>query len=985
MKSGIKSEKIDRALVLIRKGTTNYKYFFDQLTSPDWIQPLNSKGLFRNPPEPISKDNYIQFPIWPESRYLLRIVELVPDVVLDIALKLPDTDNARVHEDFTEAACKMPPNLAAKWAEKERKWVERQDHLYLNLSHYLGDLVQHLAEGGENTTALKLAKALLFLQPDPQYEDKVKEEEKHKESEFYLPYYPEPQVKCGRWEYEQVLKKNVPTLVMAGGIPVFKWLCKLLSTAIRLSRRHDEDPEKPVRDYSYIWRPAIEEHEQNQKHDIKDALIDTIRDAAERFVEKDSNNVTSIVAALEDKSLPWPIFDRIALHILRAHPSAPPELVKSHLLNRGAFENADLHHEYWLLARDKFDALTRNEQQTVIDWILSDEEEARDSFIERFIENKNQPPTEEETETYTHAWLRKELALIKDYLPSELRQRYEKAVVKVGEAEHPEFISYSSGGWVGPTSPKSSEELGKWSVQDLLAYLISWQPTGDWMTDSRDGLADAIAVAVGSQPEKYSEHCAKFYGPDLKLHPKYLRGLIEGFHEATRSDKAFTWHPVLDLCKWVVDQNRDFSSEVLAQEIGDGREETSWAWTRTRIANLLEEGLKQKKNVVMPLKYRDQIWSIIEELTNDPDPSHQNERRFMQPFDAATASINTVRGQAMHTVMYYVMWVRKHLSERAEGDEKLVLDFCIMPEVRDLLECRLDRRREKTLTIQSVYARWFPWLIAWDEEWAKKNKQKVFPASSTLDEYWSNAWSTYIVFNRPYDNVFRVLKRDYRKALQRLDMMQVGLGGENSVDESLAEHLMTFYWRGLIARKSNSLINQFFALASPELRGHAIGFIGDNIAHTDASIHPDIMQRFYDLWSWRLHSAKIADDITDYKPELMAFGKWFGTQKLQPIEWALEQLLQVLNIVERIDADEAMVKYLAVLAEKYPMKVIVCFRLMVLNETDGYNMWLWKEHGKRLLSTIKTGANLDARDQAIDLVHRLGAMGHQEFRDLLQD
>ena len=210
MKSGIKSEKIDRALVLIRKGTTNYKYFFDQLTNPDWIQPLNSKGLFRNPPEPIRKDNYIQYPIWPESRYLLRMVELVPDVVLDIALKLPDTDNARVHEDFTEAACKMPPNLAAKWAEKERKWVEKQDGFYLNLSHYLGDLVQHLAEGGESATALILANALLSLQPDPQYEDKVKGEEKYKESEFYLPYTPEPRAKFDRWEYEQILKKNIP-------------------------------------------------------------------------------------------------------------------------------------------------------------------------------------------------------------------------------------------------------------------------------------------------------------------------------------------------------------------------------------------------------------------------------------------------------------------------------------------------------------------------------------------------------------------------------------------------------------------------------------------------------------------------------------------------------------------------------------------------------------------------------------------------------
>lgn len=816
------------------------------------------------------------------------------------------------------------------------------------------------------------------MQPDPQYEDKVKEEEKYKESEFFLPYYPEPQVKCDRWEYEQILKKNIPSLVMAGGIPAFEWLCKLLSTAIRLSRRHDEDPEKPVRDYSYIWRPAIEEHEQNHKHDIKDALIDVVRDAAEQMIDRNQKNLILIGKILDNKeSLPWPIFRRTAMHIMRVNKNATKSMISRYLAKKRYLTYPEYRHEYHLLAEAKFGMLSPKEQSSVLNWAMQGEVGRKKRLIEWYQENRQRDPSPEEIEDGVKSWLVEELAPFKQYLRGNLKKRYEDAVMSKGEADHPEFPSYSTS-WVGPTSPKTSKELSEWSVQALLDYLRTWQPSGESMSDSRDGLADAIANAVGEKPEKYAGHCDQFYQLHPQLHPKYIRGFIEGFHGAARNNKYFPWAPVLSLSEWVVSQDREFSTEIIAQEIGDGREETSWAWTRKRIANLIEAGLK-KTEFEIPFRFRTKVWAINEELTIDPEPK-SDEKIFIDP---ATNSINTVRGQAMHTAMHYVLWVKRHIGEQVEGEDRTILNFGAMPEVSRLLRDRLDHRKEKTLTVHSVYAKWFPWLVAWDKEWAKRYKHKVFPGRPSLQEYWKTAWGTYIIYNRPYDNVFRILKRDYRKALRRLETIKVELAGASSVDESLAEHLMTFYWRGLIKRRSDGLINQFFDIACSDLRGHAIGFIGESIAHTDASIHSEIMQRFYDLWSWRLKTAVRADGHSWYKSELMAFGKWFGTQKLRPIEWALEQLLLVLKLVGRIDADEATVKYLSILANEYPMKVIECFRLMVLNEPDGYTMWLWKKHGKRLLSTIIAGANQDARDHAIDLVHRLVAMGHMEFRELL--
>src|SRR5215207_2844048 len=108
-------EVVQKALAEIRKRPANYEYFFDQLRSPDWIQPLFENGLFQNPPEPIREGDYIKFPFWPESQYLARVASLAPESVLEIALQI-ETDNVRVHEDIADAACAMTPHLAAQWA-----------------------------------------------------------------------------------------------------------------------------------------------------------------------------------------------------------------------------------------------------------------------------------------------------------------------------------------------------------------------------------------------------------------------------------------------------------------------------------------------------------------------------------------------------------------------------------------------------------------------------------------------------------------------------------------------------------------------------------------------------------------------------------------------------------------------------------------------------------------------------------------------------
>src|SRR5690606_17409582 len=120
-----------------------------KLSSPDWIRPLEEKGLFASPPAAIREGDSISFPYWPESRYLARMAAEAPKLVLEVIEKIADTNNVRVHEDLAEAASKMPGPLAARWAAREIRWIQKQEHLYFLLPQLLGGLAGHLAATGE--------------------------------------------------------------------------------------------------------------------------------------------------------------------------------------------------------------------------------------------------------------------------------------------------------------------------------------------------------------------------------------------------------------------------------------------------------------------------------------------------------------------------------------------------------------------------------------------------------------------------------------------------------------------------------------------------------------------------------------------------------------------------------------------------------------------------------------------------------------------
>ena len=114
----ISDEVVARALDVARRSPENYRYFFERLNSPEWIEPLEARGLFSDPEPAVVEGGYVTAPQWPPSAFLARVASDAPEAVLRIALNI-QTDNERIHEDLTDAALTMPGPLAAEWARQK--------------------------------------------------------------------------------------------------------------------------------------------------------------------------------------------------------------------------------------------------------------------------------------------------------------------------------------------------------------------------------------------------------------------------------------------------------------------------------------------------------------------------------------------------------------------------------------------------------------------------------------------------------------------------------------------------------------------------------------------------------------------------------------------------------------------------------------------------------------------------------------------------
>lgn len=909
-------------------------YFFSNIPQQGWLDAVMKAGLITPNKEALQRNEKGNYASWPAGIYLRKLESLTllqSEMLLKQVMQI-DTDNPLIIDELVLLSMKLPRQNGDPLIQKIIDHLNRAEHLYHHSIDSICQLILTLSKRRKRSLAFKLIDSIFSLSAPRKVDG---------ESQLFI----EPISRCEQYDFERALKGINPNLSKSHPAEWLEYICLLLNKYYHISK---SESGRPPEDYSYYAYPKIEEI--NRAHGVEDSLIREIVKSTRLIIDGNSLPIIEVLRILE--KCDWDIFYRITLYLIKEY-SSDSQLVYRAL--KKYINSYGLLREWSQLANSKMNLLEAKQKATLVDSI--------------FIGPQNK---EENGEGYLELWQRERLNPIQEYLSVTQTQQFRRIVKKVGKSDRTEdFTREQPGLQAGPNSPISAADLANQSVSTVLENLNKWSYDGVRFSASPEGYGRQLAADVANRPDEYSENALRF--KDFVERKTYIRSLFNGMRDAIREkNKAFNWDPVLDLAIWVVDQPESIEVDESDWADHDGL----WRNTRKSIADMLEDGFSSKEN---PFKtnQKDKLLHIIQMLANDSDPSLSAEEDIKSSgHDPFTASINCVRGEAIHALVKFYLWLYRYKSDPEYSFEQ-------EPIALKILENHLDIKKDSSLAIRAVYGHWIPWLLMMDEKWTKTNIEKIFPSDDNMYEYWKAAWGGYIRYDNPYDNVYAVLTDQYERAVDVYANRDDPKGVWRSELEGLTQHLMAYYWRGLLDLSDDGLLHRFFIVSSAEARESALTYIGWALRDTPGVIEPKFQKKLIELWDWRLDFLKSSNNSGLNTAEVSGFANWFSAGKIDHYKWLIDSLQVAIDIAPMISHQSQVIEQLEKFKTDYPNQVINVCSAIIKNRKESYLVTQVRESIKSILEYTSGDPRDDVRYQSNNLLNMLAEMGYaDEYRDI---
>ena len=921
--------------------------FWNLLDSPEWIPLLRNGGFFNNP-QPVERldSGGVRYPKWPPSSYLARMAEHAPDLVTAIFLEI-ETDNWAIAHDVVDAAKEMPGDYSTQLVPKIIQWIK--DKVLWHDLDDIAKLCDRLVKRGQVNAAVELMRGAFRF-------DWANEDRQVGIDSDYL--------------YIRGIEENViATFASVCPGELLEHLFSELRAGIKVDRYVRDATDN---DASFIWRPAIEDHEQNSDFDTKSKLVGCVVKALKEIIEDSILSLDNVMKMLEREN--YLVFKRIRLHLIRVFAHRNKALAQKTMVKRNLFNSAQEQHEYAMLVHDRFSMLSNSDQSKWFGWV--------DGGPEGFDQNCFDAKLgADERERQTKWWQYEKLSWVKPYLKGKRLDLVKE--MESGEREPGQtfFSYYSSGVYsVSLKGPFTVEMLSNMGFEEAVAAVDAWQQpasTTPHEGPSYEGLAETFEKYCATEPEKVSV-CAMSLKGRRAL---YVRSYLKAISKAIGGDKEVDIGAVLKLCLWVVQQPVDQNTSPA--DGAWGLIDKNWQWTWDRIAELIEVACEAN----ISQDHRPAMWEVIKRLTKGGEVaggivlSDESDVRFE---DYATYSLNSSRGKAMTAVMAYAHWFANTVA-KGEGNRKIVEGgFGQMSEVQELIEEELSSDDGSGIGSRAVYGRHIGLLYWIDSKWLNDQAEKIFDiqrfeSDRNYAHGWA-AWNTFLRLVQPHIEFYRILANQFSYAVDQAAQIRFEERKHDSPFDRLGEHLMILYGRGDLGLEDDQkIIQRLLAQAARPVRTHAITYVGRSFRKYDGEVPPEVLDRFQRLWEWYWKEVGEEDAKADAKN--WAFGWWFVCGVFDD-SWSLKQLQLVTDVAPKPEPDSLIVERLVDLCGVDPVATVKILKNMVAGDDEGWRVYSWKKEAKKVLDQVMNTSG-DARNIAEEVIDILGRRGYEEFGELL--
>lgn len=732
----------------------------------EWLPHMINVGFFCNPPPATFSNNVPRYEYWTASRYLTKCVSDYPDNVTEVILNCKFQNekerNPTIYTDFLACAIDLPISDVEKIAKKsfDERWFDFREYYWLTEKYV--EIIEKLYLAEKYELAEKLIHAVFGAKlSDEIIMPNLFEVKKYREASFPMDTY---------W-FEEILKNKIPKFVEKNPELITNVLLSLLEKSIILDRIGKEIDDEYY-DTLEVFRPSIEDSDQNSLSTIQSVFVTHIRDCLIYTGNRDQEKLKNLMHVIYVKK-PW-IFRRLELYIYTVFTELfPKELIRSALMY---FRIRQTHHEYFNLIKKVFGKLDSNIQKIIYKKI--------DDGFDPTKFNKIKEEEGEEIAVKREKYYRLcELEPIKDSLDTDHKSIYQELIKEMGELEHPNYLRYHG---VFTVTPDSKSKLFDGKTFDyVLEKVKNYVPKA--VLDF-DEMLISFRTFVENNPVECSERCIEFKNSDHVI----LHELFYGLKNVIRSDKKINWELTLQ-----------FIHELLTRIQPSTYVPKSYDFIH-EISSLIEEGLQKD---VISFDLKEVLWKISEILVDIGTATKEQDDYPDSNTDPLSISKDNLNGMSFHVIYQYAVWYEKH------SEPKRVL----IPNVKKIFDDYLNDKSRHTVSRHAVLGLNFPNFYYLDVKWVKTIIGRIVSSKNTKISF----WEAYVSWNQLYRYTFADLHAAYNVFLNK-DLVR-NLKRRQAF-ESTIDHVVLAYFYDL--ENADEMFEKFIETAEPSAMEHCIFQIG---------------------------------------------------------------------------------------------------------------------------------------------------------------